>query len=52
MTYDKLKKGFGRVPREVSYMLYLCVEEWLVTAIMALLENVTAAVKIKDYKSC
>ena len=53
MAFVDLEKAFDRVPREVVWwaLRYLGVEEWLVTVIMAMYENVITSIKTKDGES-
>ena len=53
MAFVDLEKAFDRVPREVVWWALRClgVEEWLVTVIMAMYENVTTTIKTRDGES-
>ena len=53
MAFVYLEKAFDRVPREVVWWALRCsgVEEWLVTVIVAMYDNVTTTIKTRDGES-
>ena len=52
MAFVDLEKAFDRVPREVRWALrYLGVDEWIVSVIRAMYEDVTTKVRLNGRES-